>query len=74
MSALSIQIAVAAQNAVHRAGRRLREESGQGMFEYVGVIVVIAGILAAVAATGVGGEITRLLKEGAQAVFDKAGQ
>jgi Flp pilus assembly pilin Flp len=51
------------QNASYRVRERLREESGQTAAEYIGVIVLIAAILAAIAASGIGGKLTELIED-----------
>jgi Flp pilus assembly pilin Flp len=58
------------QNAFYGARERLRDESGQTAAEYMGVIVLIAAILAAIAASGIGGKLTDLIEDAIQKVFD----
>jgi Flp pilus assembly pilin Flp len=57
------------QNAFKGARERLRGESGQTAAEYLGVLVLIAAILAAVASTGIGGKLTNLIEEAIDDVF-----
>jgi Flp pilus assembly pilin Flp len=57
------------QNAFHGARGRLRDEAGQTAAEYLGVIVLIAAILAAIASTGIGAKLTDLIEEAIDKVF-----
>jgi pilus assembly protein Flp/PilA len=57
------------QNTVSTARQRLRDESGQTAAEYLGVIVLIAAILAAIASTGIGDKLTDLIEEAIDEVF-----
>jgi Flp pilus assembly pilin Flp len=57
------------QNAFHGARERLRDEAGQTAAEYLGVIVLIAAILAAIASTGIGAKLTDLIEEAIDKVF-----
>jgi Flp pilus assembly pilin Flp len=57
------------QNAFYGARERLRDESGQTAAEYMGVIVLIAAILAAIASTGIGAKLTDLIEEAIDKVF-----
>ncbi len=66
-------IAAVLHNAATRTGQRLRDESGQTAAEYMGVIVVIAAILAAVVGSGIGTKITGLIEDAVQKVFNEAG-
>ena len=66
-------IAAVLHNSAYRAGQRMRDESGQTAAEYMGVIVVIAAILAAVVGSGIGGKLTTLIQDAVQKVFDDAG-
>lgn len=66
-------IAAVITNTAHQLGERLREERGQTAAEYMGVIVVIAAILAAVVGSGIGEKITGLIEDAVQKVFDDAG-
>jgi Flp pilus assembly pilin Flp len=57
------------QNSLHAARTRLRDESGQTAAEYMGVIVLIAALLAAVGATGIGNQLEGLIEDAIDAVF-----
>jgi Flp pilus assembly pilin Flp len=61
------------QNASYGARERLRDESGQTAAEYLGLIVLIAAILAAIASTGIGGKLTDLIEEAIDKVFQSQG-
>jgi Flp pilus assembly pilin Flp len=61
------------QNAFYGARERLRDESGQTAAEYMGVIVLIAAILAAIASNGIGGKLTDLIEEAIDKVFQSQG-
>jgi Flp pilus assembly pilin Flp len=61
------------QNAFYGARERLRDESGQTAAEYLGLIVLIAAILAAIASTGIGGKLTDLIEEAIDEVFQSQG-
>jgi Flp pilus assembly pilin Flp len=61
------------QNAFYGARERLRDESGQTAAEYLGLIVLIAAILAAIASTGIGGKLTDLIEEAIDKVFQSQG-
>lgn len=65
---------------LHHVRRRLSTESGQGTVEYVGLILLIAGVLAAVVATdhggagrGIAGKVTSELKEAIESVGSGGG-
>jgi pilus assembly protein Flp/PilA len=73
MNNLTTALAVHIESALVCAGKRLREERGQTAAEYMGVIVVIAAILAAVVGSGIGEKITGLIEDAVQKVFDEAG-
>lgn len=53
MNELTTRTAVALQNTTYELGRRLREERGQTAAEYMGIIVLVAAIIAGLFATGV---------------------
>lgn len=55
-----------------RAPRRLRAQGGQAIFEHLGVILVLAAVLGAVAAGGVGGKLTDALAAAACKVAGQA--
>lgn len=58
-----------------RAGeRRLRDEGGQTAAEYVGIIVLVAAIIAALAATGVAGTIGGGIEDGVCAIVGSCDQ
>jgi|Tabmets5t2r1_1033131.scaffolds.fasta_scaffold17298_2 Flp pilus assembly pilin Flp len=61
------------QNTLHGVRERLRDESGQTAAEYMGVIVLIAAILAAIAASGIGGALTDAIEGAIDKVFDSQG-
>ena len=61
------------QNAVYSVRERMRDESGQTAAEYMGVIVLIAAILAAIAVSGIGGKLSRTITQAIQDVFDESG-
>jgi Flp pilus assembly pilin Flp len=69
----TIYLTALLQNAVHGVRQRLRDESGQTAAEYMGVIVLIAAILAAIAVSGIGGKLARTITAAIQEVFDKSG-
>jgi pilus assembly protein Flp/PilA len=51
------EFCIRANHAGREIGRRAREERGQTAAEYMGVLVVVAVIIAAVAGTGIGSTI-----------------
>jgi Flp pilus assembly pilin Flp len=55
MQDISIRTAVAVQNLVHR----LREERGQTAIEYVGILVLLALVFAALIAADIDGQIEK---------------
>ena len=57
------------QRRAFRPRVRLRDEAGQTAAEYLGVIVLIAAILAAIASTGIGGKLTDLIEDAIDKVF-----
>jgi Flp pilus assembly pilin Flp len=61
------------QNTLHGVRERLRDESGQTAAEYMGVIVLIAAILAAIAASGIGSTLTEAIEGAIDKVFDSQG-
>jgi Flp pilus assembly pilin Flp len=61
------------QNTLHGVRERLRDESGQTAAEYMGVIVLIAAILAAIAASGIGATLTEAIEGAIDKVFDSQG-
>jgi pilus assembly protein Flp/PilA len=61
------------QNAVHGARERLRDESGQTAAEYMGVIVLIAAILAAIAVSDIGDKLVSTITDAIQKVFQDSG-
>jgi Flp pilus assembly pilin Flp len=58
------------QNTLQGLRVRLRDESGQTAAEYMGVIVVIAALLAAVAATDLGETLTGFIGDAIEKVFE----
>jgi ABC-type transport system involved in cytochrome bd biosynthesis fused ATPase/permease subunit len=62
--------------------RRLTDQHGQGTVEYVGLILLVAGVLAAVVAwanskagdQGIGAKVTKQLKNAIDQTSSKAGQ
>ncbi|MBW3654131.1 MAG: hypothetical protein KY433_11235 [Actinobacteria bacterium] len=72
MSNKSLELATYCQVTVANLMRRARErEDGQTSAEYIGIILVVVGIIAAVAATDIGTEVSKLIKNGIKSV--KAG-
>jgi Flp pilus assembly pilin Flp len=61
------------QNTVYRVRERLRDESGQTAAEYMGVIVLIAAVLAAIAVSGIAGKLTNTITQAVQAGFNESG-
>lgn len=53
MNELTTRTAVALQNTTYELGRRLREERGQTAAEYMGIIVLVAAIIAGIFTTNV---------------------
>ncbi|HZC12786.1 MAG TPA: hypothetical protein VE270_02095 [Thermoleophilaceae bacterium] len=56
--------------ALHEVRERLRGDSGQTAAEYLGVIVLIAAILAAIGTTGIGEKLTGLISDAIENVFE----
>jgi pilus assembly protein Flp/PilA len=61
------------QNAVYDARARLRDESGQTAAEYMGVIVLIAAILAAIAVSDIGDKLVGTIVDAIDKVFKDSG-
>lgn len=61
------------QNTLHGVRERLRDESGQTAAEYMGVIVLIAAVLAAIAVSGIASKLTNTITQAVQEVFDESG-
>jgi hypothetical protein len=55
---------------LHDVRERLRGDSGQTAAEYLGVIVLIAAILAAIGTTGIGEKLTGLISDAIENVFE----
>ena len=53
----ALELYVRATTAMQALGERAREERGQTAAEYLGVLVVVSVIIAAVVSTGVGDDI-----------------
>lgn len=65
MSDMGLKLAVRTQVAVTDLVRRTREhlaaEDGQAAAEYLGIILVVAAIIAGILAMGIGGKITHAI-------------
>jgi Flp pilus assembly pilin Flp len=58
------------QNTLHGVRERLRDESGQTAAEYMGVIVLIAAILAAIGVSGIASTLTGFIEDAIDKVFE----
>lgn len=65
MNDMSLELAVRTQFAVadlvERTRERLAKEDGQAAAEYLGIILVVAAIIGAIVASGIGTKITTLI-------------
>lgn len=69
MSNKSLALATYCQVAAADLMRRARErEEGQTSAEYIGIILVVVGIIAAVAATDIGETVSKAIKNGIESV------
>ncbi len=69
MSNKSLELATYCQVVVGDLMRRARErEEGQTSAEYIGIILVVVGIIAAVAATDIGDAVSKAIKGGIESV------
>lgn len=53
---------------------RLRQDTGQTAAEYMGIIVIVGVILAAIAGSGIGGQISSGITRAITSVFSGAGR
>ncbi|MFJ8229506.1 hypothetical protein ACIQ9E_06015 [Streptomyces sp. NPDC094448] len=67
------RVHLAAWTATRADALRERRDRGQGAVEYVGVIVLVAIIIAAVAGSGVGDDIANGLRSQVQRVLNTGG-
>jgi Flp pilus assembly pilin Flp len=58
------------QNTIHSLRERLRDEEGQTAAEYMGVIVLIAAILAAIGVSGIADTLTGFIEDAIEEVFN----
>jgi Flp pilus assembly pilin Flp len=54
---LGIQAKIALDNVLHALAERSRDQRGQTAAEYMGILLVVAVIIGAVATSGIGGKI-----------------
>ncbi len=59
--ALAIRTWVALSGAGHALAERAREQRGQTAAEYMGILLVVAVIIGAIATSGIGGKISGLI-------------
>ena len=61
----SVELAVRTQNALaefgHRLAARMQQERGQTAAEYLGIVVVVAAIIAAIVGAGLDDKIAKAL-------------
>lgn len=63
-----------AYHALRRAHRRLAADDGQGTVEYIGLILLLAGVMVAVVKTGNDGSIARsIVDKVKEAISDVGG-
>jgi hypothetical protein len=58
---LGIQARIALDNLVYAIAERAREQRGQTAAEYMGILLVVAVIIGAIATSGVGTKISTLI-------------
>jgi hypothetical protein len=78
MNDMSLELAVRTQLAVtdlvERARERLVREEGQAAAEYLGIILVVAAIIGAIFATGLGNSIFTKLKSTIDSIGPKGSE
>lgn len=65
---MSTEIYVKMNQSLERLTERLRDESGQTAAEYVGIIVIVAAIIGAIAATGIGDTLANALSDAVDSI------
>jgi pilus assembly protein Flp/PilA len=57
----SRELAIQAWGALHALAARARDQRGQTAAEYMGILLIVAVIIGAIATSGVGGKISDLI-------------
>lgn len=67
----ALRIYIAASHALQELGRRAREERGQTSVEWLGIIVVVAAIIAAIFASGALTDVAKAITDGVKTEIGK---
>jgi Flp pilus assembly pilin Flp len=65
---LGIQAKILLDNMLYALAERAREDRGQTAAEYMGILLVVAVIIGAIATSGIGGKIAGLIEDMIDAV------
>jgi hypothetical protein len=60
-------------HVLHRAHRRFASDAGQGTVEYIGLILLLAGVMVAVVKTGTDGSLAKTIVQKVKDTIDDVG-